>query len=63
MNPTTNKLLALHDEELVILTELLESARNKLAVEIRHTDHRAFRDDLRHRLMIVEELLERCHEE
>jgi hypothetical protein len=27
-------------------------------VEIRHTDHRAFRDELSHRLDIVEHLLE-----
>jgi hypothetical protein len=38
----------------------LESEREKLLIEIRHTDHRAFRDDLRHRLAMVEGLLERC---
>jgi hypothetical protein len=27
-------------------------------VEIRHTDHRVFRDGLRHRLELVEHLLE-----
>ncbi len=46
-------------EELVILTELLESDRSRLLVEIRHTDHRAYRDELRHRLEVVEHLLER----
>ena len=45
-------------EELAVLNELLESERSRLLVEIRHTDHRAFRDELRHRLEIVEQLLE-----
>lgn len=45
-------------EELVVLNELLQSERSRLMVEIRHTDHRAFRDELRHRLEIVEHLLE-----
>jgi len=45
-------------EELTVLNELLETERSRLLVEIRHTDHRAFRDELRHRLEIVEHLLE-----
>jgi hypothetical protein len=45
-------------EELTVLNELLESERLRLMVEIRHTDHRAFRDELRHRLEVVEHLLE-----
>jgi len=45
-------------EELTVLNELLESERSRLLVEIRHTDHRAFRDELRHRLEVVEHLLE-----
>ena len=45
-------------EELTVLRELLESERVRLLVEVRHTDHRAFRDELRHRLEIVEHLLE-----
>ena len=45
-------------EELTVLDELLESERSRLLVEIRHTDHRAFRDELRHRLEVVEHLLE-----
>jgi hypothetical protein len=45
-------------EELTVLRELLESERLRLLVEVRHTDHRAFRDELRHRLEIVEHLLE-----
>jgi hypothetical protein len=45
-------------EELTVLRELLESERLRLLVEVRHTDHRAFRDELRHRLEVVEHLLE-----
>jgi erythromycin esterase-like protein len=60
MNSTTHEPLNLPSEELAILAELLESARAKLLIEIRHTDHRAFRDELRHRLTLVESLIERC---
>jgi hypothetical protein len=45
-------------EELAILDQLLESERSRLLVEIRHTDHRTYRDELRHRLEVVEHLLE-----
>ena len=48
----------LADEELSVLNELLESERLRLLVEIRHTDHRVFRDQLRRRLELVEHLLE-----
>ncbi|PWT98106.1 MAG: hypothetical protein C5B51_29975 [Terriglobia bacterium] len=44
-------------EELNVLNGLLESERSRLLVEIRHTDHRSYRDKLRHRLEIVESLL------
>jgi hypothetical protein len=50
----------LSGEGLTVLSELLESERNRLLVEIRHTDHRSYRDELRHRLEIVERLLETC---
>jgi hypothetical protein len=60
MNGTTNKVLNLCSEELTVLVELLESERAKLLIEIRHTDHRSFRDKLRHRLVLVEDLLQRC---
>jgi hypothetical protein len=51
--------LSLNAEEFEVLAELLESERTKLLVEIRHTDHRLFRDELRHRLNAVEALLAR----
>jgi hypothetical protein len=60
MNATTHEPLNLNSEELAVLAELLESELDKLLIEIRHTDHRSFRDELRHRLTLVEELLERC---
>ena len=60
MNATTHEPLNLNSEELAILAELLESERTKLLIEIRHTHHRAFRDELRHRLTLVEGLTERC---
>ena len=57
---TAHDPLDVNNEELEIITELLESERAKLLIEIRHTDHRAFRDGLRHRLLLVEKLFERC---
>ncbi len=52
--------LYLSGEETGILAELLESERAKLLVEIRHTDHRVFRDELKRRLSVVEQMLARC---
>jgi hypothetical protein len=60
MNSTTHKPLDLADEEIAILAELLESERTRLLVEIRHTHHRTFRDELHHRLSLVEALAGRC---
>jgi len=60
MQDATHAPLEVSGEELEILAELLESERAKLLVEIRHTDHRSFRDQLRERLAIVERLEERC---
>jgi len=59
MNAGANEPLNLNGEELALLTELLESERTKLLIEIRHTSHRSFRDELRHRLTVVEGLAER----
>ena len=53
--------LNLNPEEVAILSEVLQSQRDHLLVEIRHTDHRAFRESLRRRLEVVDRLLERCH--
>lgn len=62
VNLTTHEPLNLNSEELAILGELLESERAKLLVEIRHTDHRVFREQLRQRLSLVEGLAERIHQ-
>lgn len=52
--------LTLSSRELAILTELLDSERNRLLVQIRHADHRTYRDALADRLRIVEQVAERC---
>jgi len=59
MSPKLDEPRSLSSEEIAILSELLESERAKLLVEIRHTDHRVFRDELRHRLEMVEDLARR----
>jgi hypothetical protein len=61
MNQTTHEPLHLSGEEAMLLSELLESARARLLIEIRHTDHRAFRDELRHRLTGLERLIEKLN--
>lgn len=58
MDANCTERLKLGSEQLEILAELLESERTKLLVEIRHTDHRSYRDQLRRRLEIVEHLLD-----
>jgi hypothetical protein len=45
---------------LLVLTKLLEAEQSRLLVEIRHTDHRSFREELRRRLSIVERLIDLC---
>jgi hypothetical protein len=60
MQDTTDAPLDVSGEELEIRAELLESARAKLMIEIRHTDYRSYRDQLRERWAIVERLEERC---
>jgi hypothetical protein len=61
MNLTTHQPLDLSGDEAMLLAELLESARARLLIEIRRTDHRAFRDELRHRLAVLERLIERLN--
>jgi len=54
--------LALTGRDIAILGELLESERNRLLIQIRHTDHRTYRDVLCDRLKIIEELAQRCEQ-
>lgn len=60
MESTIHAPLNLDSDHLAILSELVESARVRLLVEIRHTHHRAFRDELRNRLNLIEDLAQRC---
>ena len=52
--------LNLTGEELTVLGQLLESEQARMLVEIRHTDHRSFREELRRRLDLVEQLIDKC---
>ena len=49
--------LNLTGEELTVLRQILEAEQARMLVEIRHTDHRSFRDELRRRLTLVERLI------
>jgi hypothetical protein len=60
MNATTLEPLNVEGEQLALLLELLESAHARMLVGIRHADHRIFRDELRHRLTVVEQIIARC---
>ena len=60
MESVSHQPILLNSEESELIAELLESERARLMVEIRHTDHRAYRDELRQRLDSVESLLGRC---
>jgi hypothetical protein len=60
MDATKLEPLNIEGEQLALLLELLESAHARMLVGIRHSDHRVFRDELRHRLTVVEQLIERC---
>jgi len=60
MNQTTLDPLHLDCEELAMLSELLEATHANLLIEIRHTDHRSYRNELRRRLELVERLIQRC---
>ena len=49
-------------EERELLGELLEAERHRLLLEIRHTDHRQFRDQLGHRYDMVESMVSRMRQ-
>lgn len=52
--------LNLTGEELTVLRQLLETEQARMLVEIRHTDHRTFREELRRRLTLLEHILDQC---
>jgi len=60
MNPSTREPLTFStDDELTLLTELLDAEQARLLVGIRHTFHREYRDELHRRLDLVERLIQR----
>jgi hypothetical protein len=59
MSTTLQPVVSFTAEERAILIELLEHARRELPIQIRHSDCRSWREELRSRLDIVEKLLER----
>ncbi len=61
MNPTSPEPLTFStDEEVILLTEMLESEQARLLVGIRHTFHREYRDELHRRLDLVERVMKRA---
>ncbi len=62
MDTITPFSITVEREDLALLKELLDSERDKLLVEIRHTDHRNYRDQLRRRLAIVERVMAQCQQ-
>jgi hypothetical protein len=61
MSPVVTGQPALTDAEWRLVTELLERERMQLPVEIHHTTARAYREQLRTRLHLVENLLTRIN--
>ena len=50
--------LSLTDSELDLVIELLTREQRQLLIEIRHTDHAAYRKKLQDRLVTVDSVLE-----
>ncbi len=55
----TTTPFSLDSRESILLAQLLETELAKMAVEIRHTHNRLFRDDLKRRFEMIEALLAR----
>ncbi len=53
--------LELTDEEYALVTRLVEREVAELGPEIRHTDTRSFRDELKARKRTLRHLLDRLH--
>lgn len=60
MDSVRHEPINVNSQEIAVLADLLESERARLLVEIRHTHHRAFRNELQQRLTIIEVLADRC---
>lgn len=59
MQDSRMESISLSGEDRALLTRILESRQNALLVEIRHTSHRAFRDELREQFRHIQNLLDR----
>jgi hypothetical protein len=59
MNATVEIQPTLTDAEWRLVAELLDRERSQLPIEIHHTTTRAFREQLRVRLQLVEDLRSR----
>jgi len=60
MGPSTHESLNLDAaEDLALLAELLESEQARLLIGVRHTFHREYRQELRRRLDLIEDLIRR----
>ena len=47
-------------EDMDVLGQVLQTAKAELQVEIQHTFHRLYRDELRRRLTVIEHLIDCC---
>lgn len=61
MQTQTPAPFSLDSHEATLLAQILETELAKLAVEIRHTHNRLFRDDLKRRFEMIEAILARIH--
>jgi ABC-type ATPase involved in cell division len=59
METALRESLGLTEDQYKLLLEILEREQVKLPVEIRHTVNRSYRDELKRRLQIVDQLVER----
>lgn len=59
MNDLTELKLSVDESQL--LTQLLIGDRTRLSEEINHTDHREFREFLRHRQEMLDDVLARLN--
>jgi hypothetical protein len=55
----TSAPFSLDSQESILLAQILETELAKLAVEIRHTHNRLFRDDLKRRFEMIDAILAR----
>jgi hypothetical protein len=59
MDIVANEPVQLNSEELELVVDMLDREQARLHFEMRHTDKRAYREEMKHRLVVVESLLGR----